>query len=410
MQENIKIATGIDIGTSEVKCVIGQVSPGSETASIIGVGKHRNQGYRKGVVVDVVQSARAIDAAIGDAERMAGQQINRAAININGGHITGLDTRGVIAVSGRNINEEDIYRVGDAATVVQLPSNREIIHLFARNYRLDSQDNIKDPLGMTGTRLEVDAHVVTASTPAIRNLHQLLETAKVPISQVMVSGLASAKAVLTRDLSENGILLLDIGAVTTNIVVYEDGEVQHVAVIPVGGTSITNDLAIGLKCDLSVAEALKLAYDKLSDKSTHKQTNFSFKMGKEQYSYSTKEIDMIITARLEELFESVDKELKKIGKSSRLPGGVILTGGTSQLKGVSEIAQKILKLYTRRVAHLPLEGLKDQVNSPVWDGAIGLMLADLQASEQQNNTPITGSLSAGGVKKAFNNLLNKFKA
>lgn len=409
MQENIKIVAGIDIGTSDVKCVIGQTASGSETVNIVGVGKCKNQGYRKGVVVDVMQSAKAIDTAVGDAERMAGQQINRAATNINGGHITGLNTRGVIAVSGRNINEDDIDRVSDAATVVQLPSNREIIHLFARNYRLDSQDNIKDPLGMTGTRLEVDAHVVTASTPAIRNLQQLLETAKIPTSQVMVSGIASAKAVLTRDLSENGILLLDIGAVTTNAVVYEDGEVQHVAVIPVGGTSITNDLAIGLKCDLSIAESLKLAYDKLSNQSSHKQNNFSFKSGKEHYSYKTKEIDMIITARLEELFESVDKELKKIGKSGRLPGGVILTGGTSQLKGINDIAQGILKLYTRRVAHLPLDGLKDQVNSPIWDGAIGLMLADLQASEHQNNTALTGAFNVGGVKKVFNNLLNKFK-
>lgn len=409
MQEQIQYAVGIDVGSSSVRCVIGQYADLQDTISIVGVGQASNKGFRKGVVVDIVESAKAIDKAIASAERMSGQQVHGATVNINGAHISGLDSRGVVAVSGHDISADDVYRAEDAATVMQLPANREIIQVFARNYRLDGQDNIKDPIGMSGTRLEIDAHVVTASAPAVKNLGKLFETAKVPINQVVVSGLAAAKAVLTRDLSENGILLLDIGAVTTNIVVYEDGEVQYVSVLPVGGNNITNDLAIGLRCELEVAEKLKVAYDKLPTDSKQKAKTFNLKVKKQQFSFETERIDIIISARLEELFEQVDKELKKIDKSGRLPGGVIITGGTSQLKGVDLIARDTLRLHARQKSHKPFEGLNDQVNGAAWDTALGLMILDQNPAEQQNgsnSSVVSGLKSAKGLAL---NLLAKFK-
>lgn len=409
MQEQIQYAVGIDVGSSSVRCVIGQYANLQDTISVVGVGQATNKGFRKGVVVDIVESAKAIDKAIASAERMSGQQVNAATVNINGAHISGLDSRGVVAVSGHDISADDVYRAEDAATVVQLPANREIIQVFARNYRLDGQDSIKDPVGMSGTRLEVEAHVVTASSPGVKNLGKLFETAKVPINQVVVSGLAAAKAVLTRDLSENGILLLDVGAVTTNIVVYEDGEVQYVSVLPVGGNNITNDLAIGLRCELEVAEKLKLAYDKLPQSSKQKSKTFNLKVKKQQFTFETEQIDEIIYARLEELFEKVDKELKKIDKSGRLPGGVIITGGSSELKGIELIARDTLRLHARQMHHKQFEGLNDQVSGAVWDTALGLMTLDQNPAEHQtgSNSPVvSGFKSAKGLAL---NLLSKFK-
>jgi cell division protein FtsA len=408
MQEHMQYAVGIDVGTHEVRCVIGQYTNQNERPNIVGVGTAPNHGYRKGVVVNVVEAAQAIDGAIATAERMSGQHVTGATTNINGIHISGLDSRGVVAVSGHDIGEDDILRAEEAATVVQLPPNREIIQVFARNYRLDGQDNIKDPLGMKGIRLEVDAHVVTASGPVVRNLQQLFETAKTPINQIAVGGLAAAQSVLTREFTESGSLLLDIGLSTTNMVVYEDGEVQHVAVLPVGGVNITNDLAIGLRCELNVAEKVKLSYDQLISSRTKSKT-FSVKLKKKQYSFESKDIDMIIEARLEELFERVDKELKKIDRSGKLPGGVIICGGSASLKGIDHVARETLRLHARVLSAKPFGGLNDQVSGPSWATALGLMLLDQQPFEHQNSSGLTDVNRLKQLRHQVISLVDKFR-
>lgn len=259
---------GLDIGTSTVRCVVGvrdQNDPG--VISVIGHGSSQNQGMRKGVVMHVDDTAEAIVQAITEAERISGVRIDRATVNVNGAHVSGLNSRGVIAISGpnREITIDDRERVEEAATIVKLPPNREIIQVFAKNYRLDGQDNLKDPVGMHGVRLEVDCHIVTAASPNIRNLDLALEKAQVDPQHHTVSALAAAEAVLDRKQKEAGTVVLDIGAGTTNLSVIEDGEIQHVAVVPIGGLHITNDLAIGLKTDLEVADAVKLKYAKLGD-------------------------------------------------------------------------------------------------------------------------------------------------
>ncbi len=369
---------GLDIGTNTVRCVVGMLDAAdSAHPSIIGHGSATNLGMRKGVVVHVDDVVDAVLAAVTEAERLSGVQIHRATVSVNGSHIAGLNSRGVIAIStaNREISQEDRLRVEEAATVVKLPPNREIIQVFAKNYRLDGQDNLKNPVGMQGVRLEVDTHIVTASTPNLKNLSLVLSKANIAPNNFTVSGLAAAEAVLTRQQKEAGTLLLDIGAGTTNLVVIEDGEVQHVGVIPLGGMHITNDLAIGLKTDLDVAEQVKIRHAQLDGKSDNKKISLNY--NDHNYHFDGADVSMITEARVEELFEYVDKELKKIHRSRKLPGGVVLVGGTAALPGIADFARDKLALSARVGKLQPLTGLVDVVQDPSYVCAVGLMLLDM---------------------------------
>ncbi len=388
---------GLDIGTNTVRCVIGMLESGeTNIISVIGHGSAPNKGMRKGVVVRVDDVVEAVVQAITEAERVAGVQVSSATVNVNGPQVMGMDSRGVIAISAANreITDDDRLRVEEAATIVKLPPNREIIQVFAKNYRLDGQGSIKDPVGMQGVRLEVDTHIVTASTPTLRNLDMALEKANVRANHHTVSSLAAAEAVLTGQQKESGTVLLDIGAGTTNLVVLEEGEVQHVAVIPMGGTNITNDLAIGLKTDLDVAEAVKMQHGGLG--TFAKSGPISLLINKTRHEFDGEEVQMIIEARVEELLEYVDKELKRIQRSRKLPGGVVLVGGTANLPGLAEFAKQHLELATRIGKLQPLAGLMDTVQDPSYSSAVGLMLLDMllgapaEGSAQGNRTNVTG--------------------
>jgi cell division protein FtsA len=283
----------------------------------------------------------------------------------------------VIAISAANreITVEDRLRVEEAATIVKLPPNREIIQVFAKNYRLDGQDNIKDPIGMHGIRLEVDTHIVTAATPNLRSLEMVLEKARVAPANRTVSSLAAAEAVLNRQQKESGTVLVDIGAGTTNIVVIEDGEVQHVAVLPIGGIHITNDLAIGLKTDLDVAEAVKLQHSALGKP---KKGTASVSHEGQTHTFNHEDIHLITEARVDELLDYVDKELKKIQRSRKLPGGVVLTGGTAKLPGMAEFAKHKLELAARvGKVQSTVGGLIDTIDDPRYYTAVGLMMLDM---------------------------------
>src|SRR3982751_5952499 len=346
--QNQEHFVGLDIGTSKVRCVVGSFDPnGSNLPSIIGHGSAPNQGMRRGALVHVDEVADAIVKAVTEAERISGMSINHATVNVNGSHVGGLNSEGVIAISAANreITAEDRLRVEEAATIVSLPPNREIVQFFAKNYSLDGQRNIKDPVGMHGVRLEVDAHIVTAASPNMRNLDQTLEKAEIIPTHHTVSGLAAAEAVLTRQQREAGTALIDIGAGTTNMIVFEDGEVQHVAVLPLGGQHITNDLAIGLKTDIDVAEQVKVQHADLHREP--KKINAMVKVGDKAHNFKFEEIGMVVEARVEELLEYVDKELHKIKRSRKLPGGIVLTGGTAKLPGIDEFARDKLQLPAR---------------------------------------------------------------
>ncbi len=368
---------GLDIGTSAVRCIVGMPDANNQgEITIVGHGMSENTGMRKGVVVHQDDVIEAVTHTITEAERVSGVHIQRATVNVNGAHVTGLNSKGVVAISAASheIADDDRFRAEEAATVMKLPPNREIIQVFAKNYRVDGQDNIKDPVGMHGVRLEVDTHIVTASTPNLNTLAVVLEKSELGANHFTVSSLAAAEAVLTRQQKESGTVLLDIGAGTTNLVVIEDGEVQHVAVLPIGGINITNDLAIGLKTDLAVAEKVKLEHGSLE---TPDYGSVTLKYDGKEYSFAESEIHMIIEARVEELLEYVDKELRRVGKSRKLPGGVVVVGGTAKLPSLDEFIRQKLELPARIGTLQELKGLVDIVDDPTYATAIGLMQLDM---------------------------------
>lgn len=416
MQELSRYAVGLDIGTHTVRCVVAHQDDGAVAPTIIGLGEAPNSGLRKGVVVNLVNVAQAIDKALEEAERVSGHQVTAATISINGAHVLGMSSRGVVAVGsrGHEINEDDIARVEDAATLVQLPANREILEVTPRNFRLDDQDNIKDPIGMTGVRLEVDAHVITALSPNLRNLLKVTEMTHTKVNQTVPAGLASAHAVLSEQQKENGVLLIDIGHATTNLAVYEEGDLQHLAVITMGGVNITNDLAVGLKVDLDVAEKVKLEYGLASPslrKSTEKKV--AIKHGKESYDFDTEQIDFIVEARLEEIFELVTDELKSIGREAKLPGGVIITGGSAQIKGIADYAKIALQLSARVGHGEGFGGVAENLTQPQYACVLGLMLLDLEGSRTApsgGGTSRENGLFIKNIAKGVRNLAGKFRS
>ena len=371
---------GLDIGTSHVRCVIGMYDESgvkNGMPSIIGHGESINQGMRRGMIVHVDDVAEAINKAVTEAERLSGIPISHATVNVNGSQVQGMNSHGVIAISAANreITDEDRIRVEEAATIVNLPLNREIVQFFAKNYSLDGQKNIKDPVGMHGVRLEVEAHIVTASTPSLKNQDMALKNAEIRPSHHTVSSLAAAEAVLSRQQKEAGTALIDIGAGTTNLIIFEDGEVQHIAVIPIGGQHITNDLAIGLKTDLDIAEEVKIQHINLS--SDAKKMNAMVKVGNRAHNFKFEEISMIVEARVEELLEFVDKELQRIKRSRKLPGGIVLTGGGSKLPGITDFTREKLQLAARLAKLEGVGGLIDTVDDQSYIPVVGLMLLDM---------------------------------
>ena len=381
MQENARYAVGLDVGTTTVRCVVGHVDGGQASPTIIGIGECANNGMRKGTVVNLVNAASAIDKALEQAERMSGYQIHGATLSVNGSHIIGMSSKGVIAVGtgGHEITEDDLHRVEEAATVVQLPANREILEVTPRSYQLDGQENIKDPIGMTGVRLEVDAHVITGLSPHLKNLQKASEMTETAAHATVLAGLAAARAVVSDQQTENGVVLIDLGGTTTNIAVFEEGDLQHVAVLPVGSVNITNDLAIGLKTDLDVAEEVKLKHAvAVPGARKERVLTVSVKVNDQTHEFDTEDLDMIVDARLEEIFELVNKELKSIGRSAKLPGGVVLTGGGAQLSGVADYAKRSLQLSARIGQNPEFAGVSEKVASSAWSTAVGLMLIDLE--------------------------------
>lgn len=399
---------GLDIGTSMVRCVIGTRDEATGVISVIGHGISQNHGMRKGVIMHIDDAADSVVQAVSEAERIAGVRIEKATVNINGSHVLGMSSRGVVAISGANreISPEDRDRVEEAATIVKLPANREIIQVFAKNYRLDGQDNIKDPIGMHGVRLEVDCHIITAATPNIHNLDLVLEKAQIASQHKTISALAAAEAVLERKQKEAGAAVIDIGAGTTNLAVIEDGEIQHVAVIPMGGMHITNDLAIGLRTDLDVAEQVKLKNVHLGD-ATDK--TYRIIVDGTGYTFEQAETNMIAESRVEELLEYVDKELARVHRSRKLPGGVVIVGGSAALPGLAEFAREKLQLPARIGKIRGLEGLVDTVDDTSFATATGLMLLDILLTPYiQGQQAHEADIFSSGLK-GIGNFFKRFK-
>ena len=411
MQETSRYAVGIDIGTKTVRCVVGHVDAGSGVPKIVGVGEAPNSGMRKGVVSHLTGPASAIDVALEAAERMSGHQVDAAVLSINGSHILSTKADGMIAVGTGNgeVSQDDISRLEEVATTGKVPANREILEIVPHAYRLDGQDNIKDPIGMAGTRLELRANVVSGLAPHVSNLEKSAEMANVQSAGVVPSVLASARAVLTEAQLENGVAIIDIGGATTSVAVFEEGDVQHVTVIPVGSQNVTNDVAIGLKIDPEIAEKVKLAHAELTRES--KNGEVEIKHDKQVLKFDLSEITEIVEARYEEIFEAVAKELKRAGGIGRLPSGVVLVGGGAKVKDLVEFAKNQLGVAAKIGIPTGYAGVSDEVNGPEFATAVGLMLMDGTTSQQQARH--TANKPAGDiVKKAggfIGNLFARFK-
>lgn len=399
MQEQTRYAVGIDIGTTTVRCVVGHIDQSTETPKIVGVGQAPNSGMRRGVVSHLSGPANAIDAALAEAERMSGHRVESATFSINGSHILSTKADGMIAVNAQEegVTGEDIARLEEVATTGKVPPNRQILEIVPHAYRLDGQDNIKDPIGMSGTRLEINANIVSGLVPHIANIQKAAEFIKVDAKAVVPSVLASAQAVLSESQLENGVAVVDLGGSTTGVAVYEEGDLQFVSVIPVGGVNVTNDLAIGLKVDPEVADKVKLAHAGL-DKSS-KDSTVEIKHDKQTLKFDRADVDEIVEARYEEIFEAITKELKKTGRAGKLPSGVVLTGGGAKVQGIVEFAKAQLQVAARVGKPTGYAGVSEQAESPEYAAAVGLMLADGSDSIL--------SYGGGGLDAKPNKLVNK---
>jgi len=393
---------GLDIGTSAVRCVVGVLDANDPTKiSIIGCGKATNSGMRRGVIVHVDEVVEAASKAIESAERMAGVSIHHACVNINGSHVLGINSTGVVAISSANreISHDDRLRAEEAAAILQMPPNRKIIQIFPQNYSVDGQDNIKDPVGMQGVRLEVDTHIITVATPAMRALETVCEKLHLMPSNITVSALAAVEAVLDRSQKEAGTLVLDIGSGTTNMAIIEDGEIQYVGILPIGSNLLTNDLAIGLKTDLEIAELVKVKQASLElNKTRYSKITHEGKI----HNFDGEDVTMITEARLDELFEYVEKELKKIQKSQKLPGGVVIVGGMSNLPGIAEFAKEKLQLPARTGSLQHATGMVDALKGAEYVTATGLAIVDMLTIPQN-------TYSAMPAKKSIHTFFTKFK-
>lgn len=375
------ITVGLDVGSSQVRLIVAAKE--EEKWRVLGTSKVPCNGLRKGIVVDIEETTKSINKAAEIAERIAGVPIEKAVVNIGGNHVSAQHARGVVAVSRADgeVSPEDVERVLAAAQAIISPensANREIIHVVPRSFSLDNQSEIRDPVGMNGMRLEVDSLIVTGSTPFIRNLSKCLSQAGIEIEGVVASPLAAAESVLNRRQKELGVVVADIGVGTTDIAVFEEDQLLYISTLPVGAGHITNDIAIGLKTSIDVAEKVKLEYGAAmaKDVSPKKEINLARISKNEEGSIKAQEIAEIIEARMEEIFTLINKELRRIKRDGMLPAGIVLTGGGSKLPGIVDLAKKELHLPAQIGFPVRMEGVGEALDDPSFSVVSGLVLWD----------------------------------
>lgn len=373
-QSNISV--GIDVGSTKVITCVGKFEDGK--MDIIGMGKSNNCGIRKGVIVDIEETVSAISASLEEAERMAGVPLQTAIVGITGPHIEAEDTRGVIAVSRGDgeITAEDAARAVEAAKINPNKPNREVLHVIPQGFIIDGQEEIKDPTGMTGIRLEVISSVISSSTNAVKSLGRAIDQSGLHVLDLVFSPIATSKVLLSKRQMDIGVILVDIGASSTSYGVFEEGNMINCGVIPIGSTHITNDIAIGLRTNIEIADAIKLKYGyAIPDKIGEKEEINLNKMDKnEEGVASVKYVAEIIEARLNEIFLMIKDALREIGRDGTLPAGVVLTGGGARTEGIVELAKNTMCLPAQvGKPVIEISGLVDKIDDPVYATSIGLM-------------------------------------
>jgi cell division protein FtsA len=370
-RENLIV--GLDIGTTKICAIVGAMT--DEGLDIVGIGTSPSRGLRKGVVINIESTVTAIRKAIQEAELMAGCEIKAVFAGIAGGHIKGINSQGVIAIKNREVTNEDVRRVIDAAKAMAIPMDREVIHILPQEFIIDDQDGIKEPLGMSGVRLEARVHIVTGAVASAQNIVKSCQKGGVDVGDIVLEQLASAEAVLTTDEKDLGVALVDIGGGTTDIAIFVDGAIKHTSVLSLGGNHLTNDIAVGLRTPMTEAEKIKQTSGCCLTSQVGKDETIEVPSvgGREPRVLSRQLLAEILEPRVEELFTLVNREIVKSGYEDLIASGVVLTGGSAILPGMPELAEQIFNLPVRRGTPTDIGGLTDVVNSPVYATGVGLV-------------------------------------
>ena len=391
------IVVGIDIGTTKVCTIVARVESDGRVR-VLGVGIEPSAGVRKGTVVDINAATRAIGHSIDKAERTSGLEITSALVSLAGSHISSVNNRGAVGIADRVIDHADVARAMEVARAVAVPHNREVVHVIQRNFSVDGQDGIAVPVGMHGYRLEVEAHIITAAASTVDNLRQCVAESGVGVSQFVLNPLASAEAVLTNTEREMGVVICDIGGGTTDMAILIEGEVWHTMVLSVGGNHITSDLAHGLRLPFSQAEEIKIRHGHCIPAEVEPGDTFSVKAfgDDRQLQINKHEMAEIIEARVEEIFNLIMQEIKRSGYDGLLPAGLVLTGGSSALRGIPELASRVLGMPVRLGQPEKLTGIVDKLQSPAFSTSVGLLKwAVLMSEANPQNESQNGHSSVG---------------
>ncbi|MBU1751632.1 MAG: cell division protein FtsA [Chloroflexi bacterium] len=367
----------IDVGTTKVCALVGELDE-HQTLHVVGVGVTPSRGLRKGLVVNVDQAANSIAVAVEQAERLSGYKIDSAVVGVAGSHISSLNSRGIVAItnSRRGITYDDMARALESAQAVAVPTNREIIHVIPREYIIDGEPGIINPLGLLASRLEVEAHIVTGAVSSIQTLINCVHSLGIEISELVLQPLASAEAVLLAEEKEIGCALVDIGGGTTDLAMFVNGSVWHTTIIPVGGSHITNDIAICLRTPISTAEEIKIKYGHAVSAAVESDENIDISAFGERgrQAIARHRLSQVIEARMDEVFALVLREIQRSGYDGLLPAGVILTGGTANLGGICDLGRETLELPVRVGIPRGVAGLVDAIHSPAYATSVGLLL------------------------------------
>ena len=369
-----RIIVGLDIGTSKVVAIVGEINPEGRL-EIIGLGSHGSKGLKKGVVVNIESTVQSIQRAIEEAELMAGCQIQSVYAGIAGSHIRSMGSHGIVAIRDREVFQPDIDRVIDAAQAVAIPADQKILHILPQEFIIDTQEGVKEPLGMSGVRLEAKVHLVTCAVNAAQNIEKCIKQCGLGVDDIILEQLASSYSVLTEDEKDLGVCMVDIGGGTSDIAIYTEGAIKHTAVIPIAGDQVTNDIAMALRTPTQNAEEIKIKYAcALGSLAGENETIKVPSVGeREDRSLSRQALAEVVEPRYEELFTLIQAELRRSGFEDLIPAGIVLTGGSSKMEGVVELAEEIFHMPVSIGKPKNVSGLADIVRNPIYATAVGLL-------------------------------------
>jgi cell division protein FtsA len=397
------LTVGLDIGTSKVVAIVGKAGENGQV-EIVGIGSHPSRGLKRGVVVNIEATVNAIQRAVEEAELMAGCNIHSVYAGIAGSHIKSMNSHGIVAIREREVVQADVDRVIDAAQAVAIPSDQKVLHILPQEYVIDNQEGIKEPVGMSGVRLEAKVHLVTCAVNAAQNIEKCVQQCQLEVDDIILEQLASAYAVLTDDEKELGVCVVDIGGGTTDIAIFTGGSIRHTAVIPIAGDQVTNDIAMALRTPTQNAEEIKIKYAcALTQLAGAEETIKVPSVGdRPPRDLSRQALAEVVEPRYEELFTLVQSELRRSGYEDVIAAGIVLTGGTSKMEGVVDLAEEIFHMPVRLASPNNVTGLSDVVNNPMYATGVGLLVYGI-AQKESGITPNSRSNAGEGVMGKLKN-------